>query len=225
MPVVSLPGDATLLRPQGSEDPGSVSHKWLIRRHHPARLELRRRHLTPPKSPASPQPASTKVSFLFHPQVDLRPARACFQAPWIFTASRRTQHSSRYYSRSQTFNMAQSTHRVRRSFWKPEPEEDPTLHRATTFPPPPQGWVLQTVSAYDLKWSRLYNWLRRTFRDQGGRFEDRQNLQSDMFIFYVPRPLTDVSPTVELSHIDTFRETSRHDDKRQATRDVHTPDP
>ncbi|KAK1955747.1 hypothetical protein LY78DRAFT_664048 [Colletotrichum sublineola] len=43
-----------------------------------------------------------------------------------------------------------------------------------SFPPPPPGWVLESVSAYDLKWYKLHQWLVDTFKDQGGKFEERQ---------------------------------------------------
>ncbi|KDN66943.1 hypothetical protein CSUB01_09144 [Colletotrichum sublineola] len=110
----------------------------------------------------------------------------------------------------------------KRYFWSNEAVEDPTLHRTMSFPPPPPGWVLESVSAYDLKWYKLHQWLVDTFKDQGGKFEERQNMDSDNFLFYAPRLLTDA----ERTYIDNkLRETSKHDERRQANRDVHTPDP
>ncbi|KAK1579743.1 uncharacterized protein LY79DRAFT_334087 [Colletotrichum navitas] len=70
--------------------------------------------------------------------------------------------------------MGQSTRGAKKkSFWTNEPVENQTLHRAMSFPPP-QGWVLVSVSAYGLKWYKLRKWLVNHFKNEGDRFQERQ---------------------------------------------------
>ncbi|KZL63078.1 hypothetical protein CI238_05907, partial [Colletotrichum incanum] len=141
---------------------------------------------------------------------------------WAFTTSRHTKQSLLQVPHSQTFNMAQPIRGAKKRFtWRNEQGDDPTLQRAATFPAPPRGWVLETVSAYNLKWTRLRKWLANNFKEHGGEFKERQTMDNDTFLFYVPRRLRDH----ELSAIDTLRETSRADHERQQDRRTKTPDP
>ncbi|KZL78226.1 hypothetical protein CT0861_07795, partial [Colletotrichum tofieldiae] len=158
---------------------------------------------------------------LFHPQIICQ--TACFQRLWSFTTSRDTKQSLLQVSYSQTFNMAQPLQGAKKRFtWSNEPGDDPTPpQRAATFPAPPRGWVLETVSAYNLKWSRLRRWLANNFKEQGSEFRERQTMDNDTFLFYVPRRLREH----ELSAIDTLRETSRADQERHQDRRRKTPDP
>ncbi|KAF4776718.1 hypothetical protein HER10_EVM0008286 [Colletotrichum scovillei] len=112
---------------------------------------------------------------------------------------------------------------TRRFSWR-RSEPTPTMPaplRATTFPPP-SGWVLETVYAYNLRWPILRQWLCDTFKKEGGQFSESQNLREDEFIFYAPRQLQDH----ERTYIDmNLRETAEKDKDRQNETRARTPDP
>ncbi|OBR09259.1 hypothetical protein CH63R_08024 [Colletotrichum higginsianum IMI 349063] len=84
------------------------------------------------------------------------------------------------------------------------PMEDPSFQRAPSFPAPPRGWVQVTVSAYNLKWSRLRQWLINNFKKEKAQFNERQN---------------------ELSAIDDLREINRADQRSHSAHRDRTPDP
>ncbi|WQF83733.1 hypothetical protein CDEST_08747 [Colletotrichum destructivum] len=111
--------------------------------------------------------------------------------------------------------MAQPSRGIMQRFsWDREarPREDPSLQRAPSFPAPPRGWVQVTVSAYNLKWSRLRQWLINNFKKEKAQFNERQvrwrnhelfsssradiqllqTLYDDFFFFYAPRQLVEV---------------------------------
>ncbi|TQN68626.1 hypothetical protein CSHISOI_06849, partial [Colletotrichum shisoi] len=120
--------------------------------------------------------------------------------------------------------MAQPSRGILQRFsWDREarPREDPSLQRAPSFPAPPRGWVQVTVSAYNLKWSRLRQWLINNFKKEKAQFNERQALYDDFFFFYAPRQLVEN----ELSAIDDLREVNRADQRRHSVHRDRTPDP
>ncbi|KAJ0157459.1 hypothetical protein CTA2_12686 [Colletotrichum tanaceti] len=100
------------------------------------------------------------------------------------------------------------------------PEEGPALQRAPTLSAPPDGWVKVTVSAYNLKWPRLREWLINTFEKEKAQFKESQALYDDYFFFFAPRQLV----KSELLAIDNLRETDEVDRWRQSVRRDRTPD-
>ncbi|EQB46553.1 hypothetical protein CGLO_14382 [Colletotrichum gloeosporioides Cg-14] len=98
----------------------------------------------------------------------------------------------------------------------------PKIRRQVTLPPPPSGWIIQKVSAYNLEWDHLRKWLINRFKDDGKGFNEKQAIDEDYFIFYSPKRLTEVA---DLEAIESLRKRSREDIERLEGRESHSPDP